>query len=86
MIKENNPRRTFFKKAAAAVGIATAAGYTKSLISSPPGPAIDGGENHGGDTALQEKALSKQQLVLMTDREKKQLLEELLNNKHEDFA
>ena len=86
MVKENNTRRTFFKRAAAAVGIATAAGNTKSLISSPSGSTIDGGDNYAGDAALQEKALSKQQLVLMTDQEKNKLLEVLMNNNHKDFT
>lgn len=86
MIKEDNSRRTFFKKAAAAVGVVAVADYTRTLISSPPGSTNDGSEKYASDANIQERILSQKQLVLMTDNEKKQRLDELLNNYHKDFA
>lgn len=86
MIKEDNSRRTFFKKAAAAVGVVAVADYTKTLISSPPGWTNDGNEKYARDANIQERILSQKQLVLMTDNEKKQRLDELLNDYHKDFA
>jgi len=86
MNKEVNSRRTFFKKAAAAVGVVAAADYTKTLISSPSGSTNNGSEKYASDVNIQGKILSKKQLVLMTDNEKKQMIEELLNNYHKDIA
>lgn len=78
MIKENNSRRAFFRKAAAAVGVVAAAGYTSTLISAPSDSTNGESEKYANDAISQEKALSQKQLVLMTDNEKKQMLDEML--------
>lgn len=82
MIKEDTARRTFLKKTAAAVGVVAAADYTKTLISSPAGSTDEGNAKYACDVNIQERILSQKQLVLMTDNEKKQRLDELLNNYH----
>lgn len=83
---EDNSRRLFFKKAVAAVGVVAAAGYTKTLISRSSAPAGDAGAKYAADVALQEKAVMGNQLVLMTDDEKKKRLDDLLNSHYQEIA
>jgi hypothetical protein len=85
-IMEDNPRRSFFKKAAAAVGVVAAAGYTKTLISRSSASDNDASAKYAADVAWQAKAVTGNQLVLMTDDEKKQRLEELLNCHYQEIA
>jgi len=86
MITEDNSRRSFFKKAAGAVGVVAAAGYTMTLISKSPALTSDAKAKYAADLALQEKVMMGKQLVLMTDDEKKQRLEELLNFHYQEIA
>lgn len=80
MTKVDNSRRMFFKKAAAAVGVVAAAGYTTTLIPKPSGSAEDQKAKYANDVVSQEQKLMQTPLVLMTDSEKKQMLDEMLNN------
>lgn len=80
MVKENNSRRAFFKKAAAAVGVVAAAGYTKTLITTPSDSTNDVSAKYANDVVSQEKTWLQKDMVLMTDNEKKQMLDEILNN------
>lgn len=86
MIVEDNSRRTFFKKTAAAVGVVAAAGYTMTLISRSTGSSGDASSKYAADLAAQEKAVMGNQLVLMTDDQKKQRIEELLNCHYQEIA
>lgn len=86
MIIEENPRRSFFKRAVAAVGMVAAAGYTKTLISRSSASTHDASTKYAADVALQEKAMMGNPLVLMTDDEKKQRLEVLLNCHYQELA
>jgi len=86
VIKEDNSRRSFFKKAAAAVGVFAAAGYTKNVISKSSASAGDAGAKNAADVAAQEKAVKANQLVMMTDEEKQQRLDDLLNIHHQEIA
>lgn len=83
---EDNSRRLFFKKAVAAVGVVAAAGYTKTLISRSSAPTGDASAKYAADVALQEKAVMGNQLVLMTDDEKKKRLDDLLNCHYQEIA
>jgi hypothetical protein len=74
-----NSRRTFFKRAAAAVGMVATAGYTGKLISRAAVSSGDAGAKNAADVAAQEKAVKANQLVMMSDDEKKQRLDDLLN-------
>jgi phospholipase C len=85
-MKEENSRRAFFKKAAAAVGVVVAAGYTKSEISSAVESNADTCAKYAADVASQEKAVKANQLVVMTDEEKQQRLEDLLNFHRQETA
>jgi len=80
MVKEENSRRAFFKKAAAAVGIVAAAGYTKTLISKPSASTEDLSAKYANDAISQEKVWQQKDMVLMTGNEKKQMLDEILNS------
>lgn len=86
MTTEDNSRRSFFKKTAAAVGVVAAAGYTMTSISKYSAPTSDAGAKYAADLALQEKVMMGKQLVLMTDDEKKQRLEVLLNFHYQEIA
>jgi len=86
VIKEDNSRRSFFKKAAAAVGVVAAAGYTKTVISRSSVSIGDAGAKNAADVAAQEKAVKASQLVMMSDEEKKQRLDDLLNIHREEIS
>ena len=76
---EDNSRRSFFKKTAAAAGVVAAAGYTMTLISKSSASTDNASAKYAVDIALQEKVMMENPLILMTDDEKKQRLDELLN-------
>ena len=87
MINEDNSRRGFFKKAAAAVGVVAAAGVTaKTLMPSPSDSANSESAKYVNDGLLQQKVMSQKQYVLMTDDEKKQMLDAILNNHNKEPA
>jgi hypothetical protein len=86
MIMEDNSRRSFFKKAAAAVGVVAAAGYTTTLISRSSASNNDASAKYAADVALQEKTVMANPLILMTDDEKKQRLDTLLNCHYQEIA
>jgi hypothetical protein len=85
-IMEENSRRSFFKKAAAAVGVVAAAGYTTNLISRSSATNNSASAKYAADVALQEKAIMGNELILMTDEEKRQRLEVLLNCHYQEIA
>ena len=87
MVKENNSRRSFFKKAAAAVGVVATAGYTtKTLTSASLDPAGNEFAKHANEDKLQEDIMRQKQYVVMTDSEKKQMVDEILNNHNNGLA
>jgi hypothetical protein len=86
MVMEDNSRRSFFKKAAAAAGVVAAAGYTKTLISRSLASTNDASAKYAADVAWQEKAVKENQLVVMTDEEKQQRLDDLLNFHSQEIA
>ena len=85
-ITEENSRRSFFKRAAAALGVVAAAVGTKNLISASIQSAGGANEKYAADVALQEKAVKENQLVVMTDEEKQQRLDDLLNFHNQETA
>ncbi len=76
---EENSRRSFFKRAAAAVGVVAAAGYARTVISDAVESQDSASANYAVDVAMQEKAVMANQLVVMTDEEKQQRLDDLLS-------
>ena len=84
---QDNSRRSFFKKAAAAAGVVAAAGATKAWISTTPAVAHDdAGATYAADMAALDKALAASQLTMMTEEEKKQRLDDLLNCHYREIA
>jgi hypothetical protein len=83
---EENSRRSFFKRVAAAVGMVAAAAGTKNLISASIESTGGASEKYAADVAWQEKAVKENQLVLMTDVEKKQRLDDLLDFHRQEIA
>jgi len=86
MNSEENARRSFFIRAAAAVGVVAAAGYTKNLISRSSVSNGDASAKYAADVASQAKAVRENQLVVMTDEEKQQRLEDLLDFHRQETA
>jgi hypothetical protein len=86
VIMEENSRRSFFKKAAAAVGVVAAAGYTTTLISRSSATNSNAGEKYAADLALQEKVMTGNPLILMTEDEKKQRIDVLLDCYYQAIA
>ncbi|PJC03013.1 MAG: hypothetical protein CO071_00135 [Gallionellales bacterium CG_4_9_14_0_8_um_filter_59_50] len=86
MIDNKNSRRSFLGKAAAAVGVIAAAGYVKTLISGAASPTAGVAEKYTNDATQQEKALMENRLVIMTDAEKTQRLDELLNCHYKELS
>ena len=86
MIKEFNSKRAFVKKLVAAVGYIAAADYTKTLISARADSIKEAANNGANDDNLQRKTLLQKQLVLMTDNEKKQMLDEIVNGYNKNNA
>lgn len=81
-----NSRRSFLGKAAAAVGVIAAAGYVKTLISGATSSTVGVTEKYTNDAAQQEKALMGNRLVIMSDAEKTQRLDELLSCHYKEIS
>ena len=86
MIKELNSKRAFVKKLVAAVGCIVAADYTNNLLSARADSIKEAANNGANDDNLQRKTLLQKQLVLMTDNEKKQMLDEIVNGYNKNNA
>ena len=84
MIESDKSKRTFFKKVTAAVGFVAAAGYLSKLITGHTNSIQVINDNSANEINKQKKAWLQKQWVPMTDNDKKQMLDELLDihNKH----
>lgn len=79
MIKSDKSKRSFFKKVAAAVGFVAAAGYLGKLMSGRVNSIRAINDNSANDVNMQKKAWLQKQLVPMTDNDKKQMLDGILD-------
>ncbi|WP_455209485.1 hypothetical protein [Kaarinaea lacus] len=79
MTKADNSKRTFFKKLAAAAGFVSASGYLSNLMATSTNSIQTINENSEKDVIRQKKAWLQKQWVPMTDNDKKQMLDELLD-------
>ncbi len=78
--KSDVSKRRFIKAAALGV-VAASAGFSKFLVSKSSDTARKRANiNYMKDDLQQEKVMSQKQLVLMTDEEKKEMLNELLDH------
>ena len=80
MTKADKSKRTFFKKVTAAVGFVAAAGFVSKLMPGRSNSIDEINNKSANDVNMQKKAWLKKQLVLMTDDDKKQMLDEILDN------
>ena len=80
-MKADKSKRTFFKKVAATVGfIAAAGGYLSNLMSGRANSIHEINNKSANDENMQKKVWLQKQLVLMTDDDKKQMLDEIIDN------
>ena len=85
-MKEENSRRSFFMRVAAALGVVAAAAGTKTLIARAIEPDGDAGAKYASDVAAQANAVKENQLVVMTDEEKQQRIDDLLKFHRQEIA
>jgi hypothetical protein len=77
--------RRIFIKATAVSGVVAASVGVSNLLVSAPSDTINrkrANINYANDNLQQERVMSQKQLVLMTDEEKKQMLNEILHDYH----
>ena len=86
MIKADKTKRSFFKKAAAAVGFVAAASYLGKFMIARSNSTQQVNDNSANDINMQKKALQQKQLVAMTDNDKKQMLDEILDSHNKYHA
>lgn len=78
MTQTDKSKRSFFKKAAAAVGFFSGSGYLARQITSRSDSIERINENSTNDMNKQKRVWLKKQWVPMTDSDKKQMLDEIL--------
>ena len=77
-------KRTFFKKAAAAVGFVAAANYLGRLIYTRGNSIQQINDISANDVNKQKKVWLQKQMVAMTDDDKKRMLDEILDSHNGD--
>lgn len=84
MIKTNKAKRSFFKKAAAAVGFVAAANYLGKFMIARSNSIHAINDNSANDVNKQKNAWLQKQFSPMTDDDKKQMLDEILDSHNLD--
>lgn len=79
MRNTDKSKRAFFTKAAAAVGFVAAADHVANLISEHSDSIAEINNNSAHDANARTTLLQKKKMTLMTDDEKQQMLDEILN-------
>jgi hypothetical protein len=79
VINSDKSKRSFFKKVAAAVGFVAAANYLSNLIVARSNSIQLINDNSANEVNKQKKAWLQKQWIPMTDNEKKQMLDEILD-------
>ena len=85
MIKTDKTKRSFFKKAAAAVGFVAAASYLGKFIITRSNSVQAINDNSEHDAKKQKTAWLQKEFSPMTDNDKKQMLDEILDNHNQDI-
>jgi uncharacterized membrane protein len=80
MTKADKSKRSFFKKVVAAVGFVSVSGYLGKLISARSNSTQAINDNSEEDVIKQKKAWLEKQWVPMTNSDKKQMLDEILDS------
>ena len=86
MIMTDKTKRSFFKKAAVAVGFVAAVNYLSKLfiVRSSSIHAIN--DKSANDVKKQNNAWLKKQFAPMTDKDKKQMLDQILDSHKNNHA
>lgn len=79
MSKTDPSKRTFVKRAAAAIGFFAAADYMSKLLLSRSNSIQDINNRSDIDVNKQKQLLLQSKMVLMTDDDKKQMLDAILD-------
>ena len=80
-------KRMLFKRAVAAVGVVATAGVAKTLTTAPTDS--DKSKNRAryeSEARQQERVMLQKRYVVMTDDEKKQMVNEILKNHYKELA
>ena len=80
MLKADKSKRSFFTKVAAAVGFVSASGYLSKLLAERTNSIQLINDKTANDVNKQKKVWLQKQWVPMTDSDKKQMLDELLDS------
>ena len=80
MINTDKTKRSFFKKAAAAVGFVAAANYLSKLMIARSNSFHAVNDNNANDVNKQKNAWLQKQFAPMTDNDKKHMLDEILDS------
>jgi len=86
MTKTDKTKRSFFKKAAAAVGLVAAANYLVKFIVARSNSIHAINDNSANDVNKQKNAWLQKQFAPMTDNDKKQMLDEILDSHNKNRA
>lgn len=86
MIKTDKTKRSFFKKAAAAVGFVAAASYLGKFMIARSNSIQQANDNSTNDVNRQKNAWLKKQFSPMTANDKKQMLDEILDSHNKNHA
>jgi hypothetical protein len=78
MFKADKSKRTFFKKMAGAVGFVAAANYVSKLMVARSNSIQEINDKSAKDVDMQKKVWLQKELVVMTDIDKEQMLDEIL--------
>lgn len=79
MIKTDKSKRSFFKKMAAAVGFVASAGYLSKWMFGRSHSVQQINNNSANYVNKQKKAWQQKQMIAMTDDDKKQMLDDILD-------
>ena len=85
MIKTDKTKRSFFKKAAAAAGFIAAANYLGKFMIARSNSIHAVNDNSANDVNKQKRAWLQKQMVAMTDNDKKQMLDEIIDGHNQDI-
>jgi hypothetical protein len=80
MPKADKSKRSFLKKMAAAVGFVTAAGYVRNLISTRVNSIQAVNDHNVIDENKQKQAWLQKQWEPMSENDKKQMLDEIIDS------
>ena len=84
MMKTDKTKRRFFKKAAAAVGFVAAANYLSKFMIARSNSIHAINDNSANDVNKQKNAWLQKQFSPMTDNDKKQMLDEIIDSHNLD--